>query len=49
MGNLYRFVEPVMPFLLKRKSRFYGYELANDPRPYALTEAKLGKLESCAG
>jgi PadR family transcriptional regulator PadR len=41
MGNLYRFVEPVALFLLKRKSRSYGYELANDLRPYALTDAKI--------
>jgi DNA-binding PadR family transcriptional regulator len=41
MGNLYRFVEPVALFLLKRKPRSYGYELANDLRPYALTDAKI--------
>jgi len=30
MGNLYRFVDPVALFLLKRKGRSYEYELAND-------------------
>ena len=28
MGNLYRFVEPVLLFLLRKKGRSYGYELA---------------------
>jgi DNA-binding PadR family transcriptional regulator len=41
MGNLYRFVEPVLLFLLKRKDRAYGYELANDLRAYALTDAEI--------
>jgi PadR family transcriptional regulator, regulatory protein PadR len=41
MGNLYRFVEPVLLFLLKRKGRSYGYELASDLRAYALTDAEI--------
>jgi len=41
MGNLYRFVEPVLLFLLKRKGRSYGYELANELREYALTDAEI--------
>jgi DNA-binding PadR family transcriptional regulator len=41
MGNLYRFVEPVVLFLLQRKGQSYGYELANDVRDFALTDAKL--------
>jgi DNA-binding PadR family transcriptional regulator len=40
MGNLYRFVEPVLLLLLK-KGRSYGYELAADLRPYALTDAEI--------
>ena len=28
MGNVYRFVEPVVLLLLKRKHRSYGYELS---------------------
>lgn len=41
MGNLYRFVEPVLLFLLKRKARSYGYELATELREYALTDAEI--------
>jgi DNA-binding PadR family transcriptional regulator len=41
LGNLYRFVEPVLLFLLKRKGRSYGYELANDLRACALTDAEI--------
>ena len=28
MGNLYRFVKPVLLFLLRREGHSYGYELA---------------------
>jgi DNA-binding PadR family transcriptional regulator len=41
MGNLYRFVEPVLLFLLSRNDRPYGYELANELRQYALTDAEI--------
>lgn len=41
MGNLYRFVEPVLLFLLRRKGRAYGYELASDVREYAFTNAEI--------
>jgi len=41
MGNLYRFVEPVVLFLLKKKGQSYGYELAQDLREYALTDAEI--------
>ena len=41
MGNLYRFVEPVLLFLLKKKGHSYGYELASDVRKYALTDAEI--------
>lgn len=41
MGNLYRFVEPVVLFLLKKKGQSYGYELASDVRRYALTDAEI--------
>jgi len=41
MGNLYRFVEPVLLFLLQRKGHSYGYELANDVHEFALTDARL--------
>ena len=41
MGNLYRFVEPVLLYLLKRKGRSYGYELANEVRAHAFTDAEI--------
>jgi len=41
MGNLYRFVEPVLLFLLKKKGRSYGYELAAELRSYAFTDAEI--------
>ena len=41
MGNLYRFVEPVLLFLLKKKGRSYGYELAAELREHALTDASI--------
>jgi DNA-binding PadR family transcriptional regulator len=41
MGNLYRFVEPVLLFLLKKKGRTYGYDLASELRKYALTDAEI--------
>jgi len=41
MGNLYRFVEPVLLFLIKRKERAYGYELSRDLAEYALTDAEI--------
>jgi poly-beta-hydroxybutyrate-responsive repressor len=41
MGNLYRFVEPVLLFLLKRKGQGYGYELAGEVSEFALTDAEV--------
>jgi DNA-binding PadR family transcriptional regulator len=41
MGNLYRFVEPVLLFLLKKKGQSYGYELAAKLPEYALTDASI--------
>jgi len=41
MGNLYRFVEPVLLFLLKKKERSYGYELAAELREHAFTDASI--------
>lgn len=41
MGNVYRFVEPVVLLLLKKKGRSYGYELAGDLQEYALTDAEI--------
>jgi PadR family transcriptional regulator, regulatory protein PadR len=41
MGNLYRFVEPVVLFLLRQKPNSYGYELAGEVRKHALTDADI--------
>ena len=41
MGNLYRFVEPVVLLLLKKKGHSYGYDLAGDLREHALTDAEI--------
>ncbi len=41
MGNLYRFVEPVLLFLLKRKGHSYGYELSGELAAHALTDAEI--------
>ena len=41
MGNLYRFVEPVVLFLLKQKGRSYGYELSGELAAHALTDAEI--------
>ncbi|MFB3777878.1 MAG: PadR family transcriptional regulator [Bryobacteraceae bacterium] len=41
MGNLYRFVEPVVLLLLKQKGRSYGYDLSGELRAQALTDAEI--------
>lgn len=41
MGNLYRFVEPVVLLLLKKKGRTYGYDLSGDLEDWALTDAEI--------
>jgi DNA-binding PadR family transcriptional regulator len=41
MGNLYRFVEPVVLLLLKKKGRSYGYDLAGDFQEHAVTDAEI--------
>jgi PadR family transcriptional regulator, regulatory protein PadR len=41
MGNLYRFVEPVLLLLLKQKGRSYGYELSSELKRYAFTNAEI--------
>jgi PadR family transcriptional regulator, regulatory protein PadR len=41
MGNLYRFVEPVVLLLLKRKGQSYGYDLSGDLQEHALTDAEI--------
>ena len=41
MGNLYRFVEPVILFLLQEKGRSYGYELASELHQHAFTDSEV--------
>lgn len=41
MGNLYRFVEPVVLLLLKNKGRSYGYDLSGELQQHALTDAEI--------
>lgn len=41
MGNLYRFVEPVVLLLLKIKGRSYGYDLSSELQQRALTDAEI--------
>jgi PadR family transcriptional regulator PadR len=41
MGNLYRFVEPVVLLLLKKKGRSYGYDLSSELREFAITDAEI--------
>jgi PadR family transcriptional regulator, regulatory protein PadR len=41
MGNLYRFVEPVLLLMLKQKGSSYGYELASELKEYALTDSEI--------
>jgi DNA-binding PadR family transcriptional regulator len=41
MGNLYRFVEPVVLLLLKKHGPSYGYELATALNEHALTDAEI--------
>ena len=43
MRHLYRFVEPVLLFMLKTKGTSYGYDLAHDLGHYALTDAPIEK------
>lgn len=41
MGNLYRFVEPVVLLLLKKKGRSYGYDLGSELKEHAITDAEI--------
>ncbi|MDD3925180.1 MAG: PadR family transcriptional regulator [bacterium] len=41
MGNLYRFVEPVVLLLLKKHGPSYGYELISALNDHALTDARI--------
>jgi DNA-binding PadR family transcriptional regulator len=41
MGNVSRFIEPVVLRILKEKKRSYGYEIAESIAQYALTDATI--------
>ncbi len=41
MGNVYRFVEPVVLLMLSEKGQSYGYDLAGSLQHYALTDAAI--------
>ena len=41
MGNVYRFVEPVILLLLKQKGRSHGYDLSGALTEHALTDATV--------
>lgn len=43
MGNLYRFVEPVVLLLLKQKGHSYGYDLQSAVAANALTDAEIDR------
>ncbi|MGC9159090.1 MAG: PadR family transcriptional regulator [Terracidiphilus sp.] len=41
MGNVSRFIEPVVLRILKEKKKSYGYEIAEHLATYALTDATI--------
>jgi DNA-binding PadR family transcriptional regulator len=41
MGNIYRFVEPVVLLMLNEHKQAYGYELASQLESFALTDAEI--------
>ena len=41
MGNIYRFVEPVVLLMLRDKGHSYGYDLAATLQEHALTDAAV--------
>jgi PadR family transcriptional regulator PadR len=43
MGNLYRFVEPVVLYVLEREGPTYGYELGSTLQDHALTDAQIDR------
>jgi len=43
MGNLYRFVEPVVLYVLESNGPTYGYELGGSLQSHALTDAELDR------
>jgi len=43
MGNLYRFIEPVILYQLATKESAHGYELAGELNRHALTDAQIDR------
>ncbi len=43
MGNLYRFVEPLVLLLLRKKGHAYGYDLCAELQEHALTDTAIEK------
>lgn len=43
MGNLYRFIEPVVLHLLQIRGRSCGYDLCSEMQKHALTDAEIDK------
>ncbi len=43
MGNLYRFVEPVVLYVLEQNGPTYGYELGGSLQSHALTDAEIDR------
>ena len=41
MGNLYRFIEPVVLYLLRTRGRTHGYDLAREMQEHALTDSAV--------
>jgi PadR family transcriptional regulator PadR len=41
MGNVYRFLEPVVLYMLREKGETHGYQLANGLQQHALTDAEI--------
>ena len=41
MGKLYRFVEPILLYLLKKRGQAYGYELIGELNEHALTDSTI--------
>jgi len=41
LGNLYRFVEPVILLMVRQKAPVHGYELLRDVAGYALTDSTV--------
>ena len=43
MGNLYRFTEPIVLYILERNGPTYGYGLAGQMKDHALTDAEIDR------